>query len=113
MESNDTHNYDKRCESISAQQTQCTIPPNFLPAPIVDEFMSIDRVEEHVLEDLVSKATLVEASAFPKLSKLRTIMIIVSLTAVTFTSSMSTGLVTISIPRIARDLNLANHLILW
>ena len=113
MESNDNGNNEKRYESPPAQQAECTIPPTFAPAPIVDDITSIGRAEGQVLEDCVSKATLVEADAFPKLSRLRTIMIIFSLTAVTFTSSMSTGLVTIGIPRIADDLRLANNLILW
>ena len=113
MESIDIDNDEKRCESTSAPQAECTIPANVAPAPIGDDITSIDHVEKHVLEDVVSKDTRVEASAFPELSRLRTVMIIFSLTAVTFTSSMSTGLVTIGIPRIASDLHLADHLILW
>ena len=113
MELNDTDNNEKQCESTSAQQAAYTRSPNVAPAPIGDDITSIDHVEKHVLEDVVSKDTRVKASAFPELSRLRTVVIIFSLTAVTFTSSMSTGLVTIGIPQIASDLHLADHLILW
>ena len=43
----------------------------------------------------------------------RIVVVIVTLTAITATSSMSTGLVTIGIPRIAHDLQLPESLILW
>ena len=115
MESNDSDTNEKRGESTSTQPAECTIPTNIAPAPIVDDITSIDRIEKQLPEDCVSKATstLVEATAFPQLSRLRTVMIVFSLTGVTFTSSLSTGLVTIGIPRIADDLHLADHLILW
>ena len=116
MESTDTDDNEKGREPSSTQRAECTIPPTLAPAPIVDNITSIDRIdriEKQLPEDSVPKATLAEGEAFPPLSRLRTGMIIFSLTAVTLTSSMSNGLVTIAIPRIAVDLRLANHLILW
>ena len=47
------------------------------------------------------------------LPKWRAVVITFAITAVTFTCSMSTGLITIGIPQIAVDLRLPNHLILW
>lgn len=44
---------------------------------------------------------------------MRIVMVIFTLTAITATSAMSTGLVTIGIPHIAQDLQLPESLILW
>ena len=46
-------------------------------------------------------------------SKARRMATIVALTAMTFTSSMSTGLITIGITQIASDLQLPSNLLLW
>ena len=56
----------------------------------------------------------VQTGAVPlQASKARTIATIIALTAMTFTSSMSTGLITIGITRIAADLQLPSNLLLW
>lgn len=46
-------------------------------------------------------------------SKNRTIAIIAILTGTTLVSSFSTGLLTVGLPRMARDLNLPANLLLW
>lgn len=49
----------------------------------------------------------------PHPTTMRTVVIILTLTAITATSSMSIGLVTIGIPHIAQDLLLPESLIRW
>lgn len=46
-------------------------------------------------------------------SRSRTIFLITTLTGIMFVASMSTGLLTISLPRIAQDLKLSSSLLLW
>jgi hypothetical protein len=52
-------------------------------------------------------------TTFPTLSKAETVLIISTLTGITAANSMSTGLFTIAIPRIAEDINLPDNLLLW
>lgn len=47
------------------------------------------------------------------LSKERTIIVIATLSAVSFLSSISTGLLTIGLPRMAVDMGLPDYLIAW
>lgn len=47
------------------------------------------------------------------LSRSRTVLVIATLTGVTFANSMSTGLLTVGLPRIAADLSLSEDLLLW
>lgn len=47
------------------------------------------------------------------LSKQRTIIAIATLSAVSFLSSLSTGLLTIGLPRMAVDIGLPDYLIAW
>lgn len=49
----------------------------------------------------------------PELSMGETILLIATLTGITLASSISTGLLTIGLPRIAADLELADNLLLW
>jgi hypothetical protein len=49
----------------------------------------------------------------PQHSLRRTIAIFVTLTGITTTSSMTTGLLAVALPRMAEDLNLSNSLLLW
>jgi hypothetical protein len=49
----------------------------------------------------------------PELSKAQTTLVIASLTGIYLSNSMSTGLFTIGLPRIAADLELADNLLLW
>ena len=73
----------------------------------------VDR-EERSLQPLALEEIREDGTdGFPDLSMGRTTAIISVLTAVMFTSSMSTGLVTIGIPIIAADIHLPSHLILW
>jgi hypothetical protein len=64
-------------------------------------------VEEQFILENVSEAT------FLALSKTETVLIIFTLTGITFANSMSTGLFTIGIPRIAVDIKLPENLLLW
>lgn len=47
------------------------------------------------------------------LSRSRTVLVIATLTGVTLANSMSTGLLTVGLPRIAADLRLSEDLLLW
>lgn len=49
----------------------------------------------------------------PEQSMGQTVLLIATLTGITFASSISTGLLTIGLPRIAIDLQLADNLLLW
>jgi hypothetical protein len=49
----------------------------------------------------------------PERSLVQTILLIATLTGITLASSISTGLLTIGLPRIATDLQLADNLLLW
>lgn len=48
-----------------------------------------------------------------QLKKGRAAIVVAQLTAVTFLTSVSTGLITVSIPKMASDLNLATQLYYW
>ena len=47
------------------------------------------------------------------LSRWHAILLIANLTGITFVGSMSTGLLTVGIPRIADDVGLSQSLLLW
>lgn len=47
------------------------------------------------------------------LSRTRAVILITTLTGITFVGSMSSGLLTIGLPWIARDLHLPDNLLLW
>jgi hypothetical protein len=47
------------------------------------------------------------------LSKERTMIAIATLSAVSFLSSLSTGLLTIGLPRMAKDIELPDYLLAW
>jgi len=49
----------------------------------------------------------------PALSKGSTVVLIGTLTGIMFVSSMSSGLLTIGLPWMAKDLELADNLLLW
>lgn len=55
--------------------------------------------------------TVVEGPA--RISKERSIIVIATLSAVSFLSSLSTGLLTIGLPRMAVDIGLQDYLIAW
>ena len=48
-----------------------------------------------------------------ELSKTRTVVVIATLTGTTIVSSFSNGLLTVGLPRMAKDVNLAGNLLLW
>ncbi|KAL7917537.1 MFS general substrate transporter [Trichoderma austrokoningii] len=64
------------------------------------------------IEDTPMLSTAAERPAHV-LSKQRTIIAIATLSAVSFSSSVSTGLLTIGLPRMAVDIGLPNYLIAW
>lgn len=85
--------------------------------PIRDNRASISRDEDvqrspgvQLQEELDQKIT---ADANEQLSKGRKVTIIGTLTGITTASSFSTGLLTVGLPRMAQDLNLASNLLLW
>ncbi|KAI4160664.1 MAG: hypothetical protein LQ342_005503 [Letrouitia transgressa] len=49
----------------------------------------------------------------PNLSKLRSILIVVTLAGVSFLNTLGSGLLTIALPRISQDISLAENLLLW
>ena len=48
-----------------------------------------------------------------EMSTTRTVVIIATLTGTTIVSSFSNGLLTVGLPRMAKDVNLAANLLLW
>ena len=83
--------------------------------PIRDNRASISRDEDvqrspgvQLQEELDQQIT---ADANKQLSKGRTVTIIGTLTGITTVSSFSTGLLTVGLPRMAQDLNLASNLL--
>lgn len=62
-----------------------------------------------------SEAHIPQSSAedAPSYSIFRTSIIIAAIAGVTTTNSMTTGLLTVGLPKLAEDLNLPNHLLLW
>ena len=48
-----------------------------------------------------------------ELSLVRAVIVIGTLTGITVASSMGSGLLTVGLPRMAKDLDLPNHLLLW
>jgi hypothetical protein len=65
------------------------------------------------LQDSPPDAPVVMESEATSLSKGRTIIVIAALAGVNFLSSLTNGLLTVGLPRIANDIGLAEHLLLW
>jgi hypothetical protein len=74
-------------------------------SPTLDSLASSQFVQEAGVDPVLTASS--------QVSRARTVLIIGTLTGITFVGSMSTGLLTVSLPRIARDLNLAPNLLLW
>ncbi|EAS32112.3 MFS transporter [Coccidioides immitis RS] len=64
-------------------------------------------------EPLIGKVNDEGGFQYPRLSKIRSVLIIASLAGTNLSSSMSHGLITVGIPYIASDLRLPDHLLLW
>lgn len=62
--------------------------------------------EQHYLEDLNETRSV-------DLSRASAVILITTLSGITFVGSMSGGLLTVGLPTIAKDLDLANNLLLW
>lgn len=80
---------------------------NNIPSDLV-----VDNVSQHG-NSVRSLPTVESESASALLPKGRTIIVIASLAGVNFLSSLSNGLVTVGLPRMAGDIQLPAHLLLW
>ncbi|RDW59041.1 hypothetical protein BP5796_11965 [Coleophoma crateriformis] len=72
-----------------------------------------DEPESSELHSLPQIPSLVEESEGGRLPKGQLIITVATLTGVNFISSLSTGLLTVGLPRMAADVELAEHLLLW
>lgn len=66
---------------------------------------------DHADQD--SEPTLPAPTSQVELRPSQALIVIMQLTSVTFLTSMSTGLMTVSVPRIASDLNIKPQLYYW
>ncbi|RDW63556.1 hypothetical protein BP6252_11101 [Coleophoma cylindrospora] len=69
--------------------------------------------ESSEVHNLPPNPPLIEESESGRLPKGRVIITVATLTGVNFLSSLSTGLLTVGLPRMAADVELAEHLLLW
>jgi hypothetical protein len=94
-------------------------PNNSGPSAAADSELLTRRVlpfEVHgptPASEIISSETVLAAGPASELSILRTILIITTLAGLAFANSMSIGLITIGLPVIAADLDLALNLLLW
>ena len=98
---------------IAVSATQGAGVSQFIAKPDCHSKESTNGDSEKRLPQALSEDHREIPDEFPELPMGRTAAIIFVLTAVTFTCSMSTGLVTIAIPYIATDTHLSSNLILW
>ena len=61
----------------------------------------------------LAETGLAEEVTYPQLSRWKTFTIISTVTGITVLNSMQTGIVTVGLPTIGRDLGLSQNLILW
>ncbi|KAF3345622.1 hypothetical protein VD0002_g2349 [Verticillium dahliae] len=87
---------------FSAPSRKAAAQPTAVPSPTVN----LAQQSQDMLE-------IAEPNNVRIVSRAKAAWVISILTGVTFVGNMSTGLVTISLPTIARDLGLAPHLLLW
>jgi hypothetical protein len=62
---------------------------------------------------LEERTTLTETTIYPSLSRWKTFTIISTVTGITVLNSMQSGIVTVGLPTIGRDLQIPESLILW
>jgi hypothetical protein len=63
--------------------------------------------------EMIALETVLATAPASELSIWRTVLIITTLAGLAFANSISVGLITIGLPVIATDLDLAQHLLLW
>jgi hypothetical protein len=63
--------------------------------------------------EIISLETVLATGSTSELSIWRTVLVITTLSGLVFANSMSIGLITIGLPVIAADLDLAQNLLLW
>ena len=69
------------------------------------------NVEPVALEGLSMETNL--STSTPPMSRARAITLVAAIAGVTFLNALGSGLLTVALPGIARDLHLANNLLLW
>ena len=90
----------------------------------VDDIAGIDKTPDSIdstqrASDQLSQDTTVEKPAnpedpeFPQISRSRAFVIIFLLTGVSFLNTMGSGILTVALPTIARDIGLSQNLLLW
>ena len=97
-----------------------TIPPTPAAAPTRASDLELVRIHSHHEQDIPplspesdQQLLVGETITYPALSKWKTFTIISTVTGITVLNSMQTGIVTVGLPTIGRDLGLSESLILW
>lgn len=91
-----------------------TIPPTLAVAPTLASDIELMRISSHLDSPFASdEVPLTGEITYPVLSKWKTFTIISTVTGITVLNSMQTGIVTVGLPTIGRDLGLSESLILW
>ena len=94
-------------------------PNNSGPSAIVGSDLLLRRVLPFEVHgpvtgfEIVSLETVIAPAPPPELSMWRSVLVITTLAGLAFANSMSIGLITIGLPVIAADLDLAESLLLW
>jgi hypothetical protein len=100
-------------EKVNDKVTSIGHPPNNSgPSAIVGSDLLLRRVSPFEVHGPVTGFEIAPAPA-PGLSIWRTVLVITTLAGLAFANSMSIGLITIGLPVIAADLDLAESLLLW
>ena len=94
-------------------QSAPPIPAALLPLGTAEIELSRVHSETVSLHPETEERGLTEAITYPTLSRWRTITIISTVTGITVLNSMQSGIVTVGLPTIGRDLGLNQSLILW
>ena len=80
-----------------------------IPCDGIDNNSELTKVSDNCDEECMKK----DEGIYTAPPFLQTCTIILSLSGVAFCSSVSTGLLTVCLPAIAKDLSLPEHLLLW
>ena len=94
-------------------QSAPPIPPALLPPGTAE--MELSRIHSQTMsspEDSEERG-LTDVVTYPTLSRWKTITIISTVTGITVLNSMQSGILTVGLPTIGRDLGLNQNLILW
>lgn len=75
---------------------------------------AVNEKHDDVDVDVESSSTRSESKIdYPSLSKRRSAVVFLSLTGITTASSLTTGLLTVALPKMAEDLGLSQNILLW